>query len=351
MKKLIVVSLLLLPVLIADAEDKTLFIELDLRGSPLPAAVTDNGSMIVGNFNSIGAFYWMPTTGTIASGGRFATDVSADGRTIVGIALNEQRVNNAAVWLRAAEWRTLGGFRGSPGCTNDLSEAHGTSRDGKVIVGIGWIACGTVHAFRWEESTGMVDLGSTVAGVSSRAEAVSGDGRVIVGSQDAPSNFGVGVRWIDGRQELIPGELGFVGDAYGVNKDGSIVVGRNCRPPIGNDQGAWIWKEGEGPSCLPVPRRFQGPYLGYARATSDDGRVVGGSQRISAEASEAVIWVDRSPAYLKDYLRAHGAPDAFDGWVNTGEITDVSADGRILVGWGLHLLGYRGYLVILGRRE
>src|SRR5262249_17440945 len=64
--------------------------------------------------------------------------------------------------------------------------------------------------------------------------------------------------------------------------------------------------------------------------------------------SEAVIWINRSPVYLKDFLRANGIPDAFDTWINTGQITDVSPDGRILIGYGAPLGGFRGYMVILG---
>ena len=49
--------------------------------------------------------------------------------------------------------------------------------------------------------------------------------------------------------------------------------------------------------------------------------------------SDAIIWIDRA-AYLKDYLRANGVPDAFETWINTGSINDISPDGRILVGNG-----------------
>jgi uncharacterized membrane protein len=103
---------------------------------------------------------------------------------------------------------------------------------------------------------------------------------------------------------------------------------------------------------MPAFRPSQGPpVLGYANATSDDGRVVGGGQKVGTSDSEAVIWINGTGAYLKDYLRANGVPDAFDRWINTGEITDISADGRILVGWGAALGGFRGYLIILGETE
>ena len=49
-------------------------------------------------------------------------------------------------------------------------------------------------------------------------------------------------------------------------------------------------------------------------------RVVGGSQRIGQVDSDAIIWIDGSASYLKDYLRANGVPDAFDGWRKTSPI-------------------------------
>ena len=70
----------------------------------------------------------------------------------------------------------------------------------------------------------------------------------------------------------------------------------------------------------------------------------------SSPDQDAVIWIDRSPAYLKDFLRANGVPDAFATWINTGEITGVSPDGRVLVGYGAPLGGFRGYMVILGSK-
>jgi hypothetical protein len=104
--------------------------------------------------------------------------------------------------------------------------------------------------------------------------------------------------------------------------------------------------------CLPAPTRLASPeplIIVEANATSDDGRVIGGGQAVaSSPDSNAIIWLDRAPVYLKDFLQANGVPDAFKTWVNTGSITGVSPDGRVLVGWGAALAGYRGYIVILG---
>jgi hypothetical protein len=109
--------------------------------------------------------------------------------------------------------------------------------------------------------------------------------------------------------------------------------------------------------CLPPPaRRELGPgepkVWGRASATSDDGRIIGGGQPVASltEDSEAIVWIDRRPVYLKDLLRANGVPNAFATWLRTGEVTSVSPDGRILVGWGAWIGGFRGYVVILGTK-
>jgi probable HAF family extracellular repeat protein len=349
--------LLLVPAFTARASDKPLLIELEQRSDGLPASVSASGAVVAGGISTGGGFYWMPTTGVIYIGGLGASSVSRDGSTIVGAAADSRGIQ-AAIWLRATEWRLLGSFRpDASSCDASLSSASDTSRDGKVVVGLAWDGCTIAHAFRWEEPGGMVDLGSSVAGRGSRADGVSADGKVVVGYQEAANGVTQGAQWVDGRQELFTGPGGIVGTAKAANSDGSIVVGRICnlaaeQPSDPTFQSAWVWTKPDGLKCLPAPqlRVSPGPVIIVeAKATSDDGRVIGGGQNVGgSEDSDAVLWIDRVPFYLKDYLRAHGVTDAFETWVNTGSITDISPDGRILVGKGAALLGFRGYIVVLG---
>jgi hypothetical protein len=80
--------------------------------------------------------------------------------------------------------------------------------------------------------------------------------------------------------------------------------------------------------------------------TSEDGRVIGGAFSFGLE-SQSLVWIDGQVFFLKDYLRANGVPDAFEGWVNTGFVNGVSADGRILVGSGAGPRTFQGYMVVL----
>ena len=326
----------------ATAADEPLLIEL--APEALAYALGANNFTVVGTTFSGEAFYWMPSSGVVRIGGREGVAVSRDGQTIVGNTLDANQKENAAIWLGGTEWRALGSFHPDAlPCDSLLSGAFGASDDGRVIVGLGWDGCRFARAFRWEESTGMVDLGSTVPDRSSRANDVSGDGRVVIGWQEADVGFRQGAMWVDGRQEVLVGPNGVVGEAFGANTDGSIVVGGNCSA---GEQAAWMWRRESGVTCYPPPRLRLGGFNVLMRATSDDGRVVGGGHSFGLE-SESVLWIDGAPHYLEEYLIERGIPDAFEGWVNTGFINAVSPDGRVLAGYGAGPRTFQGYLVVL----
>src|SRR5262249_51337964 len=141
-----------------------------------------------------------------------------------------------------------------------------------------------------EESTGMVDLGSSTAN-STRANNVSGDGKVIVGWQEDATGFRQAAKWINLRQEIIRGPNGLMGEAFGANHDGSIIVGQQCNPFDPITSSAWMWTPDRGVQCFPVRRPLTLPNLPYIagmRSTSTDGRVIGGSFSFGLE-SESLL--------------------------------------------------------------
>jgi probable HAF family extracellular repeat protein len=324
----------------------------------LPYDVGANAFSIVGTYYDGRALSWMPTSGTSDLGGRSGHAISLDGKTIIGRALDSRGFENAAVWQGGQNWRVLGSFRpDAQACDMLLSGTFGASDDAKVVVGLGWDGCRIAHAFRWEESTGMVDLGSTNAN-SSRANEVSGDGRIVIGWQESAVGFRQGAKWIDGRQEIILNAAGrVVGEARAANRDGSIIVGQTCdafnpNPAHPDTTAAWKWTASGGTRCFVMerPRLLPDlPYITMMLDTSSDGRVIGGAYSFGLD-SEAAIWIDDRGYFLKDYLADHGLPDAFRRWVNTGFVNGVSPDGRTIVGYGAGPTAFQGYVVILPER-
>jgi probable HAF family extracellular repeat protein len=325
---------------------KPLFIPL--APGVLPYAVGANGFVLVGSFFSGGALYWMPTSDAVSLGGIAAVGVSRDGRVIAGTAFDRQGNQQAGIWTGGRQWQLLGSV--SPDaqpCDGLLSSAYGTSGDGSVVVGLAWNGCGVAHAFRWQASTGMTDLGASTP-TSSRANNVSGDGKVVVGWVEDTTGFRDGAYWTSGTPTILQGPNGAVGEAYAASKDGSFIVGTIC-DPFSSNPTTWTWTAAGGVQCYTVAVPSTIPTLFYQalmESVSDDGRVIGGALSFGLEA-QALVWFDGQVVFLKDYLRQNGLPTAFAGWVNTGFVTGVSPDGRVLVGYGAGPTAFQGYIVIL----
>jgi uncharacterized membrane protein len=197
------------------------------------------------------------------------------------------------------------------------------------------------------------------SGDYTRAHAVSADGRVVVGIDAALSGLWRGAKWTDGRYELIRGPIGEVVSAWAVNRDGTLIAGSGCTADLPNQPPtAWSWTAAGGVRCHTAEpplwvrwvRGFN--YNNYIYGVSDDGRVMGGAIHfdIAAGEEESVIWFGGEPVFLRDYLRANGYPDAFEGHENTGRITAISPDGRVLVGHNggpFGAINRYGFVVIL----
>lgn len=336
----------------------------------VPTSIGLNGFIMAGDFTEGGAFHWLPTSGVTLIGGKSGT-ISRDGRTTVGRVADANGNDQPAIWSGGTSWRLLGPLvPNALPCQRTLGSANAVSGDGHFVVGGGYYgtsvasacASGSFSAFRWDESSGYVLLGEP--GRGSRADAISADGRVIVGYQQGTLTAAEGVKWVDGKKEVILGPLGVpVGYARAVNRDGTLIAGTACVPDVepGNGPTAWAWTSAGGIKCYPVvdiplwvpwiDRRHQS-YNTYIYAVSDDGRVMGGSIQFALGfgETESVVWFDGEPVFLRDYLRSHGYPDAFEGHNNTGQITAISPDGRVIVGNNGGLLGpvnLNGFIVIL----
>ncbi|MCP4248494.1 MAG: PEP-CTERM sorting domain-containing protein, partial [bacterium] len=112
-----------------------------------------------------------------------------------------------------------------------LSEAHGISADGSVVVGRSNSASGG-QAFRWTAGGGMVGLGDLPGSrFNSWAAAVSADGSVVVGrSESSQSGFPntEAFRWTAAGGMVAMGDFSggnFYSGAHAASADGSVIVG------------------------------------------------------------------------------------------------------------------------------
>jgi uncharacterized membrane protein len=142
------------------------------------------------------------------------------------------------------------------------------------------------------------------------AQAISGDGSTGVGY--ATTDFDA-YKWDeDGVPTLI--QLG--ARAYGVNVDGSIIVGAE-EGPLGSLR-AIKWVNG-------VATQLSNGDFGQALDVSDDGAVIVGDT-VSSGNTKATIWTSSGDELLEDLV------------ANTSTATGVSGDGSIIVGYGNELL-------------
>ncbi len=256
-----------------------------------------------------------PLPGGQTDGG--ARGVSADGSVIVGHATGDGG-KEAVLWQNGAITclGVLDGFDDSFVC--DVS-ADGSVAVGGASAGAGLMITG--DAWRWDNGV-MSGLGVGVAPPEwAVANAVSGDGGVVVGSR-LSLGAGHSFRWDNG--ELTT--LGRV-SANGVSADGSVVVGG-----VGLGGQAWQWEDGVATDLGGMP----GTEWGTALDVSADGSVivgsVGGNENEWWDGSTlGVLWTPSEGArYVGDVLADHFGLD-LDGWV-LHEVVAISDDGLTIVG-------------------
>ena len=180
----------------------------------------------------------------------------------------------------------------------------------------------------------MQGLGFLEGGFSSTATDVSADGSVVVGSG---ITYGLGTeafRWTEsgGMQRL--GDLGgttpswLVSAAYGVNNDGSVVVGQAWSP---NGAEAFRWTQSGGMQGL--GDLDGGDFRSLANAVNLDGTVIVG-ESYSGENREAFRWT------ATDGMQGLGFLEEGNFW---SKATDVSADGSVVVGYGTGTNGVQAF--------
>jgi uncharacterized membrane protein len=217
-----------------------------------------------------------------------------------------------------------------PGAPEDgTSQAFGLSGAGDVVVGEARDAQEKLQAFRWTEAGGTKGLGFLPGyDAWSIANAVSGDGSVVVGeSASASASRAFIGRQAGGMQplgDLPEGTTSSV--ATGISADGSVVVGYLT---LGEDTLGFVWTEAGGYRLILDLSEFLPQDLCQFRACSRDGRVAVGTAAVDLDAEGNFVT-------LPVRWSAEGGLQAL--WEGTPEMTDcaaycVNADGSVAGGY------------------
>jgi uncharacterized membrane protein len=267
------------------------------------------------------SFLWTADGGRIDFGSNLSNlrnrclGISGDGLAAVGTTAYGS-TSRAFRWSQATGYQELPTF---PGYNH--SAAMGVSQDGSVIAGTAVLDNNGTNrqAFRWTQSGGMQGLGE-----GTNARTISRDGNVIIGDFGglATNSFrwtqADGVEVLPALNELDPSR------AYGINHDGSIIVGTS-----GSNTLPTMWIHGTPTELLPDNASS---HFSYPVAVNDSGTVVAGSGRVGLNTYCAMVWTPSTGSIsLADYLAANGVTIPFP--LVLEHCTAVSADGTAFAGY------------------
>lgn len=312
-----------------------------------PFAVSADGSAVVGQLGKnttpiqTEPFRWTAASGTVplgvlpGGGHAHASATSADGSVVVGM-------SQSTTGWQPFRWTASTGLV-ELGWSNGFGGGNGwappsISADGSVIVGAG-DHNGGGEAFRWTAATGMVGLGFLSGGLQSFAAGVSGDGSVVVGSGHTPNGLQA-FHWTaaTGMVGLTPTAQYSEGRALAVSADGTAVVG------WGRDPNTYVqpfrWTAATGTVQL---ESSGGLITGLATGVSADGSVVVGQADVGYGLQDFYWTAAGGVRGLREVLiDDYGLGSQLAGWtLQSGELS-VSADGRVIAGFGSNAAGSGG---------
>lgn len=321
----------------------------------LTEGISDNG-IASGSANPAGHYFmWTAGDSLIDIGGVSPGNgvggqgkISADGRYISGTtynaAMNYHEMSRYDT--TTGTWTGFGLLPGGGQIDAEVSSGWAISGNGMSVAGLGWLSSGQAHAMQWNDGAGVSDLGSTVAGRSSRANGLNYDGSVVAGWQDGAGRQGAA--WVNGVQELI-----FLADGVTAAQEAQAVSGN----------GEWVVGIGIGGFVAPgnayryntvsnVYEALPNLDIGAQRTmgaydTNDDGSmIVGGTWGFGpATLGNSFIWREGAGTMtIGDYLDSLGV--AYDAGYTFNFASGISSDGEWLTGWGRDASGAFGSWIV-----
>ena len=300
-------------------------------GPGQPVDISADGSTVIG-----AGFTWtegggqQAVPGMVSGGGVPA--LSADGSIFTGTSTDPiSGLDVATRWSPGGVVLPLGGIPGGTPSGASLSSGYDISNDGSTVVGLAWVDAGTAAAFKWTAATGMVQM-PQMGPNSSRASAISGDGSVIGGWDEANNGPRRAALWRGPSmtEELIlvsPSNPDGLGEVNAISTDGAYAVGQRFDRPL-------RYRASDGAvQVLSAPPGASPGQSYWALGVSDDGKtIVGGGGSFFFGGLVSWIWFEGvGTLRLADYASGLGLtvdPLLF------ANATSISPDGKRICGWG-----------------
>ena len=318
-----------------------------------PSDASADGSVVVG-YSQSSFWYWTAAQGLVpiggispSSGGAGSAGISDDGARMGYTVINPDTGKTEGAFYEIASGTTtrVGNFGFS--CDLSATSCWGVSGDGTAMVGLGWHNQCAARAYRFNSASGLVDLGSTVAGSPSRANACNRDARVIAGWQDTAAGARQGAVWRDGVQRLVTTASGAaLGEAGAVSADGTWVIGQGSSV---NSFRGWRWSEATGAIDLP-PTPIPSLTRTFPTAISADGTRVllfYRTQFPPSTGGEGYLWINGTLVSLEVLAADNGI--AIPAGTRMALPLGMSSDGYTIVGSARTSAGVQGFILDLPR--
>jgi uncharacterized membrane protein len=299
-------------------------------------------------------FVWSPATGKTAynmlpsgiSGDAYPATISADGVYVSGQATSLKKSSSVYRFFN-----NTSGFLWSLASSQSLPATPGRNREVSALSGDGKVVVGTQYRPYYSEgpSSGYYYSGGTsVSGVDPN---YAGD--LQDDDDDTPSQWAY--RYTRGGVLQEPGVLtsgaGYYLDsaAVDVTRDGRIVLLNGSNPTIGGRSEPFLWAADGTTKALGGYDHFQGgnpfydSFYTQAYAISADGTTVVGSAENSyfgvGWQSAAVLWREAA-----GWIDPGGLRSQSNQFINSAVATGVSGDGRVVIG-GISTSPYEGQCI------
>lgn len=298
---------------------------------------------------------WLPDSGNVivniggiapGQGVGGQARISADGEFISGTSVGPDGPEMSRYSRTTNTWTRLGSLGYE--VDNNVSGGFAISADGGTVAGLAWGDTTGGRAFSqavaWNPAEGIIDLGTLYNGKSTRANAISEDGSVIVGWQDTSGPWKSAV-WrknpaggyyaneylLINEDSSATNEYNQLGECSAVSADGKWIGGYG---DYANNNQPWIWSKDGGVINLGTLPNVGN---GYVSGMSADAKVVVGwfDGQLFGDPLTPFIWTQAAGLHeLNGYITTLFGDTTGIHHIYTADC--ISPNGQYVAGYGVN---------------